>query len=93
MNLRWNPKTKQKEPFKIRDDPVYFYNWNHKEVAKLLDGSAIPCPNFYIGTAISKGYGNMSPANNVMAIKNRDDFLNGNIDDLDIAEKVRYDVT
>ena len=30
--LRWNPKTKRKEPFKLRDDPVYFFRWDKKEV-------------------------------------------------------------
>jgi hypothetical protein len=49
--LRWNPKTKRKEPFKLRDDPVYFYRWNKKEVQQLLDGSTTPCPNLYIGVA------------------------------------------
>ena len=85
--LRWNPKAKQKLPFKLRDDPVYFYKWNPKEVAKLLDGSSTPCMNLYIGVATSKGYGNISPATNVLAIKNRDDFLNGNFEDLMLLNK------
>lgn len=80
--LRWNPKTKRKEPFKLRDDPVYFYKWDKKEVAKLLEGSASPCPNLYIGVASSKGYGTMPAASELKAIKNRDDFLNGSMDDL-----------
>jgi hypothetical protein len=53
--LRWNPKSKRKEPFKIRDDPVYLYKWDKKEVAKLLAQSNEPCMNFYIGIASRKG--------------------------------------
>jgi hypothetical protein len=85
--LRWDPKAKKKVPFKLRDDPVYFYKWNPKEVAKLLDGSNTPCPNLYIGIATSKGYGNMSPAQDVKAIKNRDDFLNGDYDSLALLNR------
>jgi hypothetical protein len=85
--LRWNPKVKRKEPFKLRDDPVYFYKWNPKEVTKLLDGSATPCMNLYIGIATSKGSGNVAPASELKAIKNRDDFLNGNMDDLILLNK------
>jgi hypothetical protein len=80
--LRWNPKTKRKEAFKLRDDPVYFYKWNKKEVPELLDGSTTPCSNLYIGVATSKGYGKISSAQDVKAIKNRDDFLNGDFDSL-----------
>ena len=28
--LRYNPKVKRKEAFKIRDDPTYFFQWNPK---------------------------------------------------------------
>ena len=86
--LKWNPKTKRKEPFKIRDDPVYFFKWDKKEVAKLLDGSDVPCPNLYIGIASTKGYGNISSATELKAIKNRNDFLNGDFDDLVLFNKV-----
>jgi hypothetical protein len=85
--LRWNPKTKRKEPFKLRDDPVYFYKWDRKEVAKLLDGSTIPCQNFYIGIASSKGQGNLASASELKAIKNRDDFLNGDYDSLALLNR------
>jgi hypothetical protein len=80
--LRWNPKTKRKEPFRIRDDPVYFYKWDKKEVQKLLEGSATPCMNTYIGIASRKGFANIPPATDVMIVKNRGDFLNGSFDDL-----------
>jgi hypothetical protein len=85
--LRWNPKTKRKEPFKIRDDPVYFYKWDKKEVAKLLEGSDVPCPNLYIGIASSKGQGNISSATELKAIKNRDDFLNGDFESLALLNR------
>ena len=64
--LRWNPKTKRKEPFKLRDDPVYLYKWDKKEVAKLLAQSDVPCMNFYIGIASRNGQGGGSPANREM---------------------------
>jgi hypothetical protein len=85
--LRWNHKTKRKEPYKLRDDPVYFLKWDRKEVIKLLDGSTSPCSNLYIGVAALKGYGNTSPAQDMKAIKNRDDFLNGSMDDLVLLNK------
>jgi hypothetical protein len=70
----------------LRDDPVYFYKWDKKEVQKLLEGSATPCMNTYIGIGI-KGSGNIAPANDVMIIKNRDDFLNGSFDDFVLLNK------
>ena len=85
--LRWNPKTNRKEPFKIRDDPVYFHKWNKKEVLELLNGSAIACPNLYIGIASTKGQGNISSATEVKAIKNKEDFLNGSFDDLALLNR------
>lgn len=39
--LRWNPKAKRKEPVKIRDDPVYYWKWDPREVKKLLEKSDI----------------------------------------------------
>ena len=81
--LRWDPKIKCKIPVKIRDNPTCFLKWDKKEVKKLLDNADPhePCMNFYIGTAGRKGEGNNS-ATNVMAIKNKQDFLDGNFDDL-----------
>jgi hypothetical protein len=43
--------------------------------------------NLYIGVATSKGYGNIAPASELKAIKNIDDFLNGNMDDLILLNK------
>jgi hypothetical protein len=85
--LRYNPKVKRKEPFKIRDDPIYQFAWNPKEVRKLLDGSEIPCSNLYIGTAYAKGQGTLGPATDILSIKNKDDFLNGNFDQLVLLNK------
>ena len=86
--LRWDPKIKSKTPVKLRDNPVYFFKWDKKEVKKLLDNADPnePCMNFYIGTAGRKGAGNSS-ATNVMAIKNKQDFLDGSFDDLVILNK------
>lgn len=80
--LKYNPKIKQKEPSKIRDNPIYFYEWNPKEVKKLLDGSEIPCNNLYIGLGRSKGQGSLGPVNDVFTVKNKDDWLEGRFDDL-----------
>ena len=85
--LRYNPKNKRKEPFKIRDDPVYFFEWNRKGVAKLLEKSEIPCINLYIGTGYSKGQGTLGLATDIHSVKFRDDFLNGNFDDLLLLNK------
>jgi hypothetical protein len=91
--LRWNPKTKRKEPFKIRDDPVYFYKWDKREVAKLLAQSDVPCMNFYIGTASRRGQGGGSPAGDILTVKNKQDFLEGSFDDLIILNKSGLMVT
>jgi len=47
----------------LRDDPVYLYKWDKKEVAKLLAQSDVPCMNFYIGIASRNGQGGGSTAN------------------------------
>ena len=91
--LRWNPKTKRKEPFKIRDDPVYFFKWDKKEVAKLLAQSDEPCMNFYIGIASRNGQGSGSPARDILTVKNKQDFLEGSFDDLIILNKSGLMVT
>ncbi|MGA7691682.1 MAG: hypothetical protein WCA61_05175 [Nitrososphaeraceae archaeon] len=91
--LRWNPKAKRKEPFKLRDDPVYFFKWDKEEVAKLLAQSDEPCMNFYIGIASRKGQGGGSPTRDIMTIKNKQDFLEGSFDDLIILNKSGLMVT
>jgi hypothetical protein len=91
--LRWNPKTKRKEPFKIRDDPVYFFKWDKKEVAKLLTQSYEPCINFYTGIASRKGQGGGSPVRDILTVKNKQDFLEGSFDDLIILNKSGLMVT
>jgi hypothetical protein len=91
--LRWNPKAKRKEPFKIRDDPVYFYKWNKKDVHRLVEGSATPCMNFYIGIAGRKDQGAGSPARDILTVKNKQDFLEGSFDDLVILNKSGLMVT
>jgi hypothetical protein len=91
--LRWNPKTKRKEPFKIRDVPVYFFKWDKKEVAKLLTQSDEPCINFYIGIASRKGQGGGSPVRDILTVKNKQDFLEGSFDDLIILNKSGLMVT
>ena len=85
--LRYNFKAKRKEPVKIRDDPVYMFKWDAKEVAKLLDKSEVPCLNLYIGIGFSKGQGTLGPVSQVMSVKNRDDFLHGLFDDLLLLNK------
>jgi hypothetical protein len=91
--LRWNPKAKRKEPFKIRDDPVYFYKWNKKDVHRLVEGSATPCMNFYIGIAGRKDQGAGSPARDILTVKNKQDFLEGSFDNLIILNKSGLMVT
>jgi hypothetical protein len=85
--LQWNDQQRIKQPVELRKDPIYLYDWNPKEVRKLLDGSDIPCLNFYIGTADRKGQPQMG-INDVKAIHNQDDFINGTFDDLVIANKL-----
>jgi hypothetical protein len=85
--LRYNEKTKKKEPFKIREDPTYFFKWDKKEVAKLLEKSETPCNNLYIGIASGRTSGTLAPANDVMSVKHLGDFLNGDIDDLILLNK------
>jgi hypothetical protein len=80
--LRYNDQAKRKEPVKIRTDPVYFFEWNKKEVSKLLEKSEIPCSNLYIGIAYGKGEGNLGLAKDILTVKYKDDFLNGSFDDL-----------
>ena len=91
--FRWNPKAKRKEPFKLRDDPVYFFKWDKKEVAKLLAQSDEPCMNFYIGIASRKGQGGGSPARDLLTVKNKQDFLDASFDDLIILNKSGLMVT
>jgi hypothetical protein len=89
--LRWNPKIKSKEPVKIKDNPIYFFKWDKKEVAKLLAQSEEQCFNFYIGTAGRKG--NKESVTNVMAVKNKQDFLDGSFEELVILNKSGLMVT
>jgi hypothetical protein len=89
--LRWNPKIKSKEPVKVKDNPIYCFKWDKKEVAKLLAQSEEPCFNFYIGTAGRKG--NKDSVSGVMAVKNKQDFLDGSFEDLVILNKSGLMVT
>jgi lipoate synthase len=89
--LRWNPKIKSKEPVKIKDNLIYFFKWDKKEVAKLLAQSEEPCFNFYIGTAGRKG--NKDSVADVMAVKNKHDLLDGSFEDLVILNKSGLMVT
>jgi hypothetical protein len=91
--LRWNPRIKSKEPIKIRDNPIYFFKWDKKEVAKLLAQSDEPCMNFYIGIASRKGQGGGSPARDILTVRNKKDFLEGSFDDLIILNKSGLMVT
>ena len=77
----------------MRDDPVYFFKWDKKEVGKLLAQSDEPCMNFYIGIASRKGQGGGSPTRDIMTIKNKQDFLEGSFDDLIILNKSGLMVT
>jgi hypothetical protein len=85
--LKYNPKTKRKEPVKIREDPVYFYKWDKKEVSKLLEKSEIPCSNLYIGIGVSKGQGTLGPIKDVKGVKNKEDWLTGDMDTLLLLNK------
>jgi hypothetical protein len=91
--LRWNPKVKRKGPFKLRDDPVYFFKWDKKEVAKLLAQSDEPCMNFHIGIASRKGQGGGSRARDIFTVKNKQDFIEGSFDDLIVLNKSGLMVT
>lgn len=85
--LRYNFKAKRKEPIKLRDDPVYMFQWDKKEVIKLLEKSEIPCTNLYIGNGFSKGQGSLGPVSEVRSVRNKDDFLNGDFDTLMLLNK------
>lgn len=85
--LRYNEQAKRKEPVKVRVDPVYYFEWNKKEVAKLLEKSEIPCINLYIGMAYGKGEGNLGIAKDILSVKYKDDFLNGDMDTLMLLNK------
>jgi hypothetical protein len=82
-----DPRTSKIVPKKVREDPVYFYKWDAKEVAKLLEDSEVPCQNFYIGDSGQKGQGYIDAAN-VKAIKNQSHFLNGKFEDLLLLNEV-----
>lgn len=82
-----DPRNSKVVPVKVRDDPTYFLRWDPKEVQKLLDGSEIPCQNFYIGDAGMKGQGSVDMTN-PKAIKNQNHFLNGKFDDLILLNEV-----
>jgi hypothetical protein len=85
--LEWNDKIKEKEPVRVRENPTYFFKWDKNEVKKLLDGSEIPCINFQIGTAGMQGQGD-SPVNGMpLTVKNVEDFLEGNFEDLVLLNK------
>jgi len=84
--LRWNDRIKSKEPVRVRENPTYFYKWNKDEVKKLLDGSERQCLNFYIGFAGTTGQGD-SPARDVLIVKDVNDFLDGDFEDLVILNK------
>jgi hypothetical protein len=77
----------------LRDDPVYFYKWDKKEVAKLLAQSDEPCMNFYIGIASRKGQGGGSRARDIFTVKNKQDFIEGSFDDLIVLNKSGLMVT
>jgi hypothetical protein len=86
--IKFDPNTRKKVPVKIRDDPIYLYEWNPKEVKKLLDGSDVPCMNFYFGTSDRRG----QPGNGINDVKpvyNQDDFLNATFDQLIVINKAR----
>jgi hypothetical protein len=61
--------------------------WDKKEVQKLLDKSEIPCTNLYIATGFTRGQGSLGPVKDVLAIKNKEDFLNGDFDQLMLLNK------
>lgn len=84
--LKFNPKTKTKEPVRIRDNPTYLLPWNKEEARKLLEGSEKSCLNFYVGTAGSTGQGDAA-AKDISFIKDQNDFLEGNFEDLVILSK------
>ena len=59
----------------------------------MLEGSATPCMNFYIGIASRKGQGGGSPARDIFTVKNKQYFLEGSFDDLIILNKSGLMVT
>jgi hypothetical protein len=85
--LKYNPKVKKKEPMKVRNDPVYFFEWNKKEVQKLLEKSEIPCTNLYIGIGYSAGQGSLGSITDVHSVKYLPDYLEGCFDDLLLLSK------
>jgi hypothetical protein len=86
--IEFNPKTKRREPVKKRDNPVYLYKWDKEEVAKLLDGSEAPYDvNMYIANGERRGQATDLGATDLKAIKNRNDFLDLDFDDLLIVNR------
>lgn len=86
--LKRNPNTRKNYPEKLREDPVYFFEWDAKKVAKLLEGSEVPCMNFYFGTSDRRGQpGN--GINDVKSIYNQEDFLNATFDQLIVINKAK----
>jgi hypothetical protein len=86
--LKYNERIKSKEPVKIGDNPTYFLKWNKEEVRELLESADPnePCMNFYIGTAGRRREA-YNPAVDIMAVKNKRDFLEGDFDDLVVLNK------
>lgn len=84
---QYNDRLQRMEPKRKQDNPTYFLKWDKKEVQKLLEGSRDPCLNLYIGDAERKGQASQGGIIKAKRIKNMNDYLNGNFDDLLIIDK------
>jgi hypothetical protein len=83
-----NPRTKRMEPVKKQDNPIYLFQWNKEEVAKLLDDSEAPYDvNMYVANGERRGQATDLGATDLKAIKNRNDFLDLEFDDLLIVNR------
>ena len=84
--LKFNSRIKAKKPVRIRDNPIYLLPWNKEEARKLLEGSENSCLNFYVGNSGMTGQGD-APARDLQFVRDQNDFLEGNFDDLVILSK------
>jgi hypothetical protein len=81
-------RQKKYVPVKKQDNPIYLFKWDKEQVAKLMDGSESPWDvNMYVATGERRGQATDLGATNLKAIKNRNDFLDLDFDDLLIVNR------
>ena len=81
IKLMWNEARAANEPQIVAYESAFEFKWDKNEVKKLLlDSSAVPCKDFYVGVAGTNEP--VSSRDRLYQIRNLEDFLEGSWEDL-----------